>query len=147
MFWDLNYSPLCHLRRPTPWFLSYWSRNTERFQINVSMGARPCCSSSSSSWGNVAIMKLFLFLSRYYLLLWKNSYFGEKTFFSLFTQPSTVYWTGSIFCMLVCLSVTIFFHILLLTLNYHSPPLYAGIFILLKLLKSKHWRRDQLRPV
>ena len=44
-------------------------------------------------------------------------------------------------------SVTIFLHILLLTLNYHSPPLYAGIFILLKLLSSKHWRRDQFGPV
>ena len=50
-------------------------------------------------------------------------------------------------CLSVCLSVTIILLILLLTLNYHSPPLYAGQFILLKPLKSKHWRRDQLGPV
>ena len=70
----------------------------------------------------------------------------------IFTQPSP--WTGlgqcvaflSV-CLSACVCVTIFLHILLLTLNYHSPPLYAGIFILLKLLKSKHWRRDQLGPV
>ena len=57
----------------------------------------------------------------------------------LFTHPYLA-------CQSVCLFVTIFLHILL-TLNYHYPPLYAGIFILLKLLKSKHWRRDQLGPV
>ena len=58
---------------------------------------------------------------------------------------------GSVCCMWVsesvCVCVTIFLHILLLTLNYHSPPLYAGIFILLKPLISKHRRRDQLEPV
>ena len=47
----------------------------------------------------------------------------------------------------VCVCVTIFLHILLLILNYHSPPLYAGIYILLKPLKSKHWRRNQVGPV
>ena len=50
-------------------------------------------------------------------------------------------------CQSVFLLVTIFLLILLLTLNYHSPPLYASLFILLKPLKSKHWRRDQLGPV
>ena len=74
---------------------------------------------------------------------------GVQSSALVFTQPSP--WTGWVIVlhvsMCVCVSVTIFLHILLLTLNYHSPPLYAGIFILLKLLKSKHWRRDQLGPV
>ena len=65
-----------------------------------------------------------------------------------FYPAQSLDWLGQcVACESVSVWVTIFLHILLLTLNYHSPPLYAGIFILLKLLKSKHWRRDQLGPV
>ena len=69
------------------------------------------------------------------------------TMFLFSFLPSPVQCTGLghyVACLCVSQYVTIFLHILLLTLNYHSPPLYAGIFILLKPLKSKHWRRDQL---
>ena len=80
---------------------------------------------------------------------WTMDICGNKIERDIFTQPSP--WTSWVsiwhVSVSVCVSVTIFLHILLLTLNYHSPPLYAGIFILLKPLKSKHWRRDQLRPV
>ena len=68
---------------------------------------------------------------------------GTMVFTLFFTQPSP--WTGlgqciaflSV-CLSACVCVTIFLHILLLTLNYHSPPLYASIFILLKPLSSKY---------
>ena len=67
---------------------------------------------------------------------WSDESFSNTTPDSfnllIFTQPSTVYWAGSVYCMSVCLCVTIYLHILLLTLNYHYPPLYASIFILLK---------------
>ena len=65
--------------------------------------------------------------------------------------PSPVQGTGWVSILhvsqSVCLCVTIILLILLLTLNYHSPPLYAGQFILLKPLSSKYWRRDQFGPV
>ena len=72
--------------------------------------------------------------------------------FNIFYPAQSLDWLGHCVafqsvCLSACESVTIFLHILLLTLNYHSPPLYAGIFILLKPLKSKHWRRDQLGPL
>ena len=63
-------------------------------------------------------------------------------------SPSPVYLARSVCCMSVSLSVSNHFsphpppYI-----ELSSPPLYAGIFILLKPLKSKHWRRDQLRPM
>ena len=65
-----------------------------------------------------------------------------------FYPAQSLDWLGQyVACKSICVSVTIFLHILLITINYYSSPIYAGIFILLKPLKSKHWRRDQLRPV
>ena len=65
--------------------------------------------------------------------------------------PSPVQGTGwvSVFdvSQSVSQSVTIILLILLLTLNYYSPPLYASQFILIKPLSSKNWRRDHFGPV
>ena len=64
-----------------------------------------------------------------------------------FYPAQSLDWLGQyVACESICVSVTNFLHILI-TMNYYTPPLYAGIFILLKPLKSKHWRRDQLGPV
>ena len=70
----------------------------------------------------------------------------------VFTQPNTGYWLGQyVACesvsQSVSPSVTITLLFLLLILKYHFPPLHAGQLILLKPLKSKYSRRDQLRPM